>query len=329
MQSPSPPPPPNPTETSRAQTASNAATATAQARLSAVDQFTPDGSLTYDVIDYENVTDGLGGSNAVPRYRATQTLSPDQQRLRDLNLETQTGMATVGRDQTNRIGGLLSTPLKIGNEEVESRLFDLGSRRLNPMFAERDENLRSRLANQGIRAGSSAYDSEMRREGENRNDAFNSLLLSGRGQAVQEQLTERNAPINEITALLSGSQVSQPNFVGTPNTQIAGTDHAGNVYKSHAAAMDNYRAELQSSQSMMGGLFGLASAGIGLFSDRRLKSNIKRVGTHALGIGIYEYDIFDRRERGVMSDEVRTVRPDAVHVHESGFDQVDYAALEA
>jgi hypothetical protein len=62
-------------------------------------------------------------------------------------------------------------------------------------------------------------------------------------------------------------------------------------------------------------------------SDQRLKSHIERVGTHPLGIGIYEYDIFDRRERGVMAQEVLTVKPDAVAMHPSGYLMVDYAAI--
>jgi hypothetical protein len=64
------------------------------------------------------------------------------------------------------------------------------------------------------------------------------------------------------------------------------------------------------------------------FSDRRLKSNIEQVGTHPLGIGIYEYDIFGNRERGVMADEVLNVMPNAVSVHPSGFMQVDYGMLQ-
>ena len=63
-------------------------------------------------------------------------------------------------------------------------------------------------------------------------------------------------------------------------------------------------------------------------SDRRLKSNIVRIGTHPLGIGIYEYDIFGERTRGVMADEVLTVRPEAVLEDPSGYLMVDYGRLE-
>jgi hypothetical protein len=64
-------------------------------------------------------------------------------------------------------------------------------------------------------------------------------------------------------------------------------------------------------------------------SDRRLKKNIHRIGTHPLGIGIYEYDyIWGEHAVGVMADEVRTVRPEAVSRDADGFDSVDYSKLK-
>ena len=62
-------------------------------------------------------------------------------------------------------------------------------------------------------------------------------------------------------------------------------------------------------------------------SDARLKSNIERVGTHKTGVGVYEYDKFGKRERGVMAQEVEKVMPEAVSTHPSGFKQVAYGLL--
>ena len=65
-----------------------------------------------------------------------------------------------------------------------------------------------------------------------------------------------------------------------------------------------------------------------MVSDRRLKTNIKRIGTHNLGIGIYEFDyIWGQHAIGVMADEVKLVRPEAVIRGESGYDMVDYSKL--
>jgi hypothetical protein len=106
--------------------------------------------------------------------------------------------------------------------------------------------------------------------------------------------------------------------------------------------MQRYNAAQTGSNALTSGLFGAAGMALGgpmggqlgsaigsafKSSDRRLKSNIERVGTHPLGIGIYEYDIFDRRERGVMAQEVEQVMPSAVIEHPSGFKMVNYGLL--
>jgi outer membrane protein OmpA-like peptidoglycan-associated protein len=265
VQSPKPPPAPDPVATSKTQTASNVATATADKHLNSTDQSTPYGDLKYEVIGYEDVSDGLGGTNKVPRYRAVQTLSEPQQRLLDVNNDTELRMATIANNQTGRVGDLLSKPIDLSNEATEGRLFDLGRKRLDPMLNQRLDELRTRLTNQGIRAGTDAYDAEMRREGESRNDAYNSLLLQGRAQAVQEALTERNQPINETTALLSGAQIQAPNFINTPQTAVAGTDYSGNVYRSYQGQLEAFKQQQAGNNAMMGGLFGLTAAPFSMF----------------------------------------------------------------
>lgn len=71
---------------------------------------------------------------------------------------------------------------------------------------------------------------------------------------------------------------------------------------------------------------GTAAAG-GAFSDRRLKSNIVKVGEFQDGLGEYEYDIFGQRQRGVMADEVAELRPWALGPVVSGYATVDYGKL--
>jgi hypothetical protein len=197
----------------------------------------------------------------------------------------------------------------------------LGRKRLDPRFAEEDEALRTRLANQGIRAGSAAYDAEMRRFGENKNDAFNELLLRGRGQSAQEILTERNQPINEITALLSGGQVSQPNFVNTPNSNLAAPDYQGAVNNKYAADMAAYNtanAQRMQQQNAMFGALGQTAGALGsafiMKSDRNSKTDIKKVGKLDNGLPVYTYRYKGtvNPQMGVMAQDVERQNPDAV-----------------
>jgi len=70
-------------------------------------------------------------------------------------------------------------------------------------------------------------------------------------------------------------------------------------------------------------------------SDRQLKENLVRIGTHPLGIGLYLFDFREQhRERmgqdrqfGVMADEVEKVLPQAVARHADGYKMVNYGML--
>lgn len=73
-------------------------------------------------------------------------------------------------------------------------------------------------------------------------------------------------------------------------------------------------------------IYGLGSQ-FGLFSDIRLKSNIRKIGKHAKGFGVYEYIKFGRREVGVIAQEVMDYMPEAVKQHQSGYLMVNYGAL--
>lgn len=322
--------PPDPVATASAQSGANRDTAISQGILNMTNQVGPDGSLTYDKIGDETLTDSLTGqSYTVPRYQATTTLSPAQQALQGVTDQTEMNLASIGRDQSAKIGGILGTNVDLSNEAVEGRLMELGSKRLDPRFAREEEALRTRLVNQGLRPGTAAFDAEMSNFSQGRNDAYNQLALQGRGQAVQEILTERNQPLNEISALMSGSQVSAPNFINTPQSQVGGTDYQGAVYNSYQGQMDAYKQKVASNNAMMGGLFGLAgtigTAGL-KYSDRRLKTDVEKVGTLDNGLPVYSYRYkgSDAPEIGVMAQDVRKHNPDAVHRQPSGYDAVDY-----
>lgn len=250
------PKPPNPRETSAAQTGTSVATAIANANLQNVNEVTPDGTKTFDQTDTFTYSDPYTGKTYdVPRYTLTQTLSENQQAIKDQNDQASLNLATLGSDLSGTLGQQLTGNFELGNEAVESRLFDLGMKRLDPMFMRRDEDLRTRLANQGIKAGSDAYAREMELLDQQENDAINQLLLSGRGQASQELLTEDNQRINQISALLSGGQVSQPNFMSGVNVgAIPTTDNAAIINNNYAQQAANYQAE----QAMWGEILGTA-----------------------------------------------------------------------
>lgn len=326
MCAPDPPAPPDPKETAAASTGTNVGTAIANANLQNVNQVTPNGTLEYDQTGTYNWYDPYTGkSYAIPQYTATTTLSPDQQRLQDLNVRTQQELGQIGLDQSQKIGGLLGTNVDLSTA-TEDKIAELGRKRLDPQFAQSEEALRTRLANQGLQPGSAAWEAEMRRFSEGRNDAYNNLYLSGRAQGAQEALAERNQPINEITALLSGSQVSQPNFIPTNMPTIPTTDVAGLINTNYQQQQQNYQSGVQQQNALMGGLFGLGAAGVYKYSDKRLKKNVKKIGKTNDGQNLYAYEYkgSDDPQIGLMAQEVAKKKPDAVAVMPSGYLAVDY-----
>jgi len=73
----------------------------------------------------------------------------------------------------------------------------------------------------------------------------------------------RNQPINEISALLGGSQVQNPSFVNTSTAQMPTTDVAGIINENFNQRMGNYNAQMDSWNDIWGGLFGMGGAYLG------------------------------------------------------------------
>ncbi len=84
------------------------------------------------------------------------------------------------------------------------------------------------------------------------------------------------------------------------------------------------------SAEMVGSTMAMAT-----MSDRATKTNIARIGTLPLGIGLYLYEYkpeFCRawghgRRLGVMADEVEQAMPEAVTVDADGYKRVNHAML--
>lgn len=329
---------PSVTETAGAQTSSNISTAIGQQQLNSVNQVTPYGSLTYSQNGTYDFTDPTTGKTyQLPQMTATTSLSPEQQQLYQTGAQTQQNLANLAQDQSTRLSGLLAEPFSLNNDAVEGRINELASKRLDPQLDRARSSEIQRLADSGIALGSSAYDRAMERLGQNENDARNQLLLTGRNQAVQEALTARNQPINEIIGLASGTQVQSPQFAATPQTGLAGTDVAGLTQQNYA----NQIAQYGNDQKMLGGLFGtLGSVGAAsapfwgplLFSDKRLKTDIRKIGKTTDGQPLYSYRYKwgGPPQIGLMAQDVAEKKPEAVVKTLSGFLAVDYnKALEA
>lgn len=162
---------------------------------------------------------------------------------------------------------------------------------------------------------------------------FNQQLQANQyqNQMRQQQLTEsmqqRGFSLNEINALLSGQQVQAPSFQGYNQAAASqGVDYSGAAKDQYGASMDAFNAKNEAAASNMQGLTSMAS--MFAFSDRRVKTEIKKIGRHRRGFGIYSYRYIGETGRrvGVIAQEVKRVAPELVR-SVSGVLQVNYSAL--
>jgi hypothetical protein len=350
--SPTPPAPPDPYKVSGAQTGSNVQTAIANAVVGNPNVVGPGGQTNYSEAGMTSIQGPDGKTYQIPRYTQTTTLSPEAQRI-------YSGLQNVAGSQVDQLQSTLGNPVdasglpSVANDfsadrqRVEQALYD----RMAPQLAQDRDALESKLVNQGHQMGSAGYNNAF----DQYNRQLNDLRLGITGQGLQEQqglfgmsqanrqrslqemLALRNQPINEISALQSGGQVSLPNAPGFNAPQVANTDVSGNVYNSAALQNQQYQQQMQQQNAQMGGLFGLGQAGIlgGLkygpmwMSDRRLKRDIVDLGIRLTnGVRLYAYRYIGevKRRAGVMADELQAVMPSAV-VERGGYLAVRYGAL--
>jgi hypothetical protein len=264
MCQPAAPTPPDPKDTSAAQTGTNVATAVANQTLGNVDQYGPTGSLTYENLGNESFTDPYTGkSYDIPRYSATTALTPEEQAIFDSSQGARGNLAQTADQQSGFLRDYLGTPGEFDTSAIEARIGELGAARLDPQFERERAATETRLANQGLTQGSAAWEAEMSQFNQGKNDAYNNLALQGRGQALSEMIGIRNQPINEIAALLSGSQVQTPNFAMAQQPRLPTTDVAGLIGQEYNQKYGNYQNQVANRNQIMGGLFGLGAAKIG------------------------------------------------------------------
>ena len=255
------PKPPDPHETAAASTGTNIGTAIANTTMGNVNRVGADGNtLNYAQTGTKSWTDPYTGQTyELPQYTATETLGAGNQAIFDQTQAAKLGLAQGARGMSDALANRDTSP--IDTTAVENRISDLGRSRLDPRFDRERAALEGRLANQGLTQGSAAWNAEMQRFGQTKNDAYNNLALQGRGQALSEAMALRNQPINEISALLSGSQVSQPNFGINRPSVAPTTDTAGLINQNYNQRYNIWNQQQQQAagfaKMILGGLFGL------------------------------------------------------------------------
>jgi hypothetical protein len=156
-----------------------------------------------------------------------------------------------------------------------------------------------------------------------------------RQQQLAEALQGRTQGINELNALLSGSQIGMPAGFGgsTQAGRASGVDYMGVANSQYGADANAANIANQAAASNTQAGLGLAStaAMMLMFSDARLKRDVKHLFTLSNGVEICSYRFIgsDNQELGVIAQQVREIMPDAVAVDANGVLKVDYSKVLA
>lgn len=169
-------------------------------------------------------------------------------------------------------------------------------------------------------------------------------LAQFRPQMLQQAIEEQYGRLGGMTAL---GQTTTQNIAQLGQASAAGQSAAGlqtganiaNLFGQQGAARAGARmAEGQAIGNVLnlpaqflGMQYGSGAANPGLssmFSDRRLKKNVARLGTRSDGLGVYEFEYIwgGGRHIGLMAQEVVNIYPDAIG-ESHGYMTVDYGKV--
>ncbi len=209
----------------------------------------------------------------------------------------------------------------VGLQGAEAQRAAISGLEQSPLFAARvrqgEESLLQRAsATGGLRGGN-----------------IQAALSQFRPQMLQQEIESQYGKLGGLTSLGQQSAAG----VGTAGMQT-GANIAG-LYGDIGAAQAG--AELAQGRAI-GGLLNLPTQILamqygskvgtpgfsGIFSDIRLKKNIRRLSTRPDGLGVYEFEYIwgGGKQVGLMAQEVRRVYPDAVGEN-SGYLTVDYSKV--
>jgi hypothetical protein len=315
---------PDPYATAAAQGAANKDSAAFNTQLNRVDTYTPYGNSVYT----------NNGTAQNPSYRQDITLTPQAQEQITNQQKQDNTLSNLGFSLADQYKQNLSQPVNdqaATAKGAQDAYYRKQTAYLDPQFANQRADLNSTLSNKGVMEGSEAYNRAQGEQSRNQTFAYgqaqDQAIATGQDQqgkalAIAQQL--RQQPLNELNAVRTGSQVTNPTF---GSTYTGGNAQAGDI---QGGVYNAYNAQVQAANSFNSGLFGVGTAAAGTikWSDQNLKTDITRLGETPGGLPIYAYRyLWDKVRRvGVMAQDVLKVTPHAV-IKKDGYYAVNYAAI--
>lgn len=253
------PQPPDPNQIANAQMRINRDAA----RMSLINQEGPFGSLNY--------TEGPNG-----QFTARQSLDPSE-----------TGAVFGARAGANqKLGDFLSRYKGTGSDfsadrdRIEDTLYQRNTSRLDPQYQDREKQLSSRLAAQGITQGSRAYQTALDDFNRERRGAYDEARQSAilGGGAEQSRLfdmsaRQRGQEFGEIGGLFDLGRIARFTPQGQGNAGIGAPDFMGASQQQYQGQLGAFNHQQQQSAANRQAMASGASALLSLFCSKEFKND--------------------------------------------------------
>lgn len=276
-----------------------------------------------------------GGGGSVPTYDINQAKDLYQWTLNQGRYNVNNGLAGLSWDadsntlnttygpQLQSVLGTLFGGTNADKQAADS-VFSAFSDRYEPIFERQTDNLQDRLVNQGIPVGSEAYSRAMNDLAQTQNDAYQQAAY----QSVQAGQQARN---NEIQNSLGIFSAFNPLSGYTGSSAQGSTGIYDNYYQGQLNAYNANKANAQAGAlGLLSGITAGANAASGLlgslFSDARIKENLRPVGQLFNGLTVYAFNFPGEAVTriGLVAQEVQQVVPEAVSETGEGLLAVNY-----
>ena len=287
----SPPPAPDYAAAATAQGVANTEAARATAKLSNPNMYTPYGT---SLVSYEGDVPTVRQTLTPTAQKTLEAQQGVQYSLANLG-QKGTDIAGGVLDKPFSFGGpavqtsldtsgIAKMPVNAGMTGQEAIMA-----RLEPALAKQRVSTETQLINQGLRPGTEAYNNAAQLLGQQENDArqqavlqglnldiganaqgYNQALQSGQfgntaqQQALAQAIQQRQMPLNEISALMSGSQIQNPQFGAYAGANVAPAPIANAAAQQGAYNANAYNQQVAQNNANLSGLFSLGGAALGV-----------------------------------------------------------------
>lgn len=237
-------------------------------------------------------------------------------------------------------------------EQAINAAYGSATSRLDPTFQQREEQLSTRLQQQGLAPGSEAYNEAMSSLGRERTDAYNQALssaigqgtqagqalfqqsLAGRQNALAEALRQRGQAFGELQGLQGLTQ--QQGFMGAGLAQAP--DYLGAAGLQGQQDLSRYQFDQQQLAQLIGAGGQLAGSILPfVLSDERAKQDVRRLSMEAYpGVPQATWRYLEEHGDpsityvGVIAQDLQRVAPEYVRSRGDGMLEVhpDFSPLE-